>query len=651
MLEESPEPTAATEVGVVGPRVSTKTGITLPKIGDQPADDSAGNSVGNTPYSTRDPTVAVMQTPAQSNMQFTADLWSPLSADQQRTGPFSTQQPAVIGSSLPDETDGFAPAAVSQPQPIPGQRCGGGEERGLANQSPVAPVNIESPAHAETPNSFEQDGALAASGTPHGDSLHGVSAAVRRAKQELMFFASMGDLKRCTILCCTATQLYAADIANCQDWDGRTPLHAAATHGCYQVCKWLLKQEGVPPSPIDKFGHTPLLDAVKSENPEIIALLQKYGAKVKGAGGYLVDYHNSNIKRPNEDCFREWEINPADLVLGEKIGEGEFGTVFRAKWHSSTVAVKMLKRSDKIAMQDFRSELDVLQKMRHPNITQFLGACTQTKPYMLVTEYMPGGSLADLLKSPEYHPSIKRALVMSQDCAKAMAYLHAHLRHMVLHRDLKPANLLLGGIHAARGNATLVAAKYGLVKVADFGLSRITTLMQAILSPASSGAIQTDSPSVNRTDSALSTEARARSENTNKEVYNYTGETGTYRYMAPEVFRHEPYNGKADVYSFAMICYELVEGHRPFSGLSASAAARAASEFDRRPPWGRINRFGKKVSQPVKQLVAECWAPAMDDRPDFATIACRLEVIVKELPEDLDENSLVHCDRPCCSIQ
>ena len=41
-----------------------------------------------------------------------------------------------------------------------------------------------------------------------------------------------------------------------------------------------------------------------------------------------------------------------------------FGTVFRAEWHASTVAVKMLKRSDSIAMHDFRSELDVLQKAR-----------------------------------------------------------------------------------------------------------------------------------------------------------------------------------------------------------------------------------------------------------------------------------------------
>jgi serine/threonine protein kinase len=55
---------------------------------------------------------------------------------------------------------------------------------------------------------------------------------------------------------------------------------------------------------------------------------------------------------------------------------------------------------------------------------------------------------------------------------------------MVLHRDLKPANLLIGGIHAAPDNTSYVGARYGMVKVADFGLSRVTTLLKADLTPA-----------------------------------------------------------------------------------------------------------------------------------------------------------------------
>ncbi len=56
---------------------------------------------------------------------------------------------------------------------------------------------------------------------------------------------------------------------------------------------------------------------------EIIALLQKYGAKVKGAGGQLVEYQIFNVKSLEEAVTREWEIDPADIKLGEKIGEGE----------------------------------------------------------------------------------------------------------------------------------------------------------------------------------------------------------------------------------------------------------------------------------------------------------------------------------------
>lgn len=65
---------------------------------------------------------------------------------------------------------------------------------------------------------------------------------------------------------------------------------------------------------------------------------------------------------------------------------------------------------------------------------------------------------------------------------------------MVLHRDLKPANLLIGGIHASPDNTTYVGARYGLVKVADFGLSRVTTLLKADLTPAAVRAASCDVP-------------------------------------------------------------------------------------------------------------------------------------------------------------
>ncbi len=66
-------------------------------------------------------------------------------------------------------------------------------------------------------------------------------------------------------------------------------------------------------------------------------------------------------------------------------GEGEFGIVHKALFHGTLVAAKILKGSSAIALGDFRSEIEVLRKVHHPNAVQFLGACTKQEPYILVT--------------------------------------------------------------------------------------------------------------------------------------------------------------------------------------------------------------------------------------------------------------------------
>ena len=70
---------------------------------------------------------------------------------------------------------------------------------------------------------------------------------------------------------------------------------------------------------------------------------------------------------------------------GMAAGEGEFGIVHKAAFHGTLVAAKILKGSSAIALGDFRSEIEVLRKVHHPNAVQFLGACTKQEPYILVT--------------------------------------------------------------------------------------------------------------------------------------------------------------------------------------------------------------------------------------------------------------------------
>jgi len=177
----------------------------------------------------------------------------------------------------------------------------------------------------------------------------------------------------------------------------------------------------------------------------------------------------THLPSPGLTLDTDWEIEPTTLELGDKLGEGEFGVVYRALWHGTAVAAKVLKASSDIALGDFRSEIEVLRKVHHPNAVQFLGACTKKEPYILVTELMSGGSLADAMRPGMGFPA-RRALEVAADAARGLAYLHARKQGAIVHHDLKPGNLMISGTQYLP-QARLVS-DIGTVKLADFGLSK-----------------------------------------------------------------------------------------------------------------------------------------------------------------------------------
>ena len=218
----------------------------------------------------------------------------------------------------------------------------------------------------------------------------------------------------------------------------------------------------------------------------------------------------------------EWEIPKSSLKVFDCIGKGSFGTVHIASWRSTKVACKILQRSsENFCISEFRSELQSLSQIRHPNIIQFFGACTLKEPYMIVIEYMSRGNL-EINNSKLSYNEKKQVLI---DICSGLTYLHNRTPRCLIHRDLKPNNILLN--------------LSGRAKIADFGLSKF----------------QQD----------------------HNEAFKMTGETGTYRYMAPEVIMHKKYNASVDIWSFGMIMY-FMYFMVPFLGMNTYEIVHTVSK-------------------------------------------------------------------------
>ncbi|KAE8730001.1 transmembrane emp24 domain-containing protein p24delta9-like [Hibiscus syriacus] len=386
-------------------------------------------------------------------------------------------------------------------------------------------------------------------------------------------------------------------LVNARDYDNRTPLHVASLLGWIEVAKCLL-EFGADVNSQDRWRNTPLADAEGAKKHRMMELLKSYGGLSYGQNGSHFEPRPVPPPQPNK-C--DWEIDPSELDFSHSniIGKGSFGEILKATWRGTPVAVKRILPSlsdDRLVIQDFRHEVNLLVKPRHPNIVQFLGAVTEKKPLMLITEYLRGGDLHQYLKEKNGLNS-SAAVNFAMDIARmkslfvfgfelpfrligsdlqkyvfamGMAYLHNE-PNVIIHRDLKPRNVLL------------VNSSADHLKVGDFGLSKLIKVQNS------------------------------------HDVYKMTGETGSYRYMAPEVFKHRKYDKKVDVFSFAMVFYEMIEGEPPFANHEPYEAAKFVADGH------RPNFRSKSFVSELRDLTGKCWAPDMNHRPTFLDILKTLE--------------------------
>uniref|UniRef100_A0A162BAI3 non-specific serine/threonine protein kinase n=1 Tax=Daucus carota subsp. sativus TaxID=79200 RepID=A0A162BAI3_DAUCS len=113
------------------------------------------------------------------------------------------------------------------------------------------------------------------------------------------------------------------------------------------------------------------------------------------------------------DCEILWE----DLQLREEVGQGSFAVVYRGIWNASDVAVKVYFGDEysEEALIDHKKEIDIMRKLRHPNVLLFMGAVYSQKKIAMVTEYLPRGSLFKALHKNNQSLDIKRRLRMALD--------------------------------------------------------------------------------------------------------------------------------------------------------------------------------------------------------------------------------------------
>jgi len=267
----------------------------------------------------------------------------------------------------------------------------------------------------------------------------------------------------------------------------------------------------------------------------------------------------------------QWKIPFQDLEFGERIGKGNFGEVYKGTYLGTDVAIKRLFFVDDDFMQKYiEREMDTLTQLNHPNIVQLMGLCIGMDDLYIITEFVKGGNLHSKLEDKSLDLPWKLRVSILRDVALAMNYLHAKDK---IHRDLKSHNLLV--------------TEDWKLKVCDFGLARSAPDDQA-----KQGGLTI---------------------------------VGTNEWMAPEVAMGELYDSSADVYSYAMVVYEVLTRSDPPARKLKDCYAFKPDEYKSKIP--------SDTPPKLWELLCECAATTPADRPDFKSIVTSVREIYDSLED------------------
>jgi serine/threonine protein kinase len=282
------------------------------------------------------------------------------------------------------------------------------------------------------------------------------------------------------------------------------------------------------------------------------------------------------------------EYDDVRPIYDEPLGEGASGAVYKCDFLGRRAAAKVLIRNitNRKAVEN---EINLLSRVRHPNVVRFIGYTYKETRSVIVTELMSKDlrTYLDEKKeaSRERQPplSLLLAINIMLQIADGMKHLH---ESGVVHRDLKSNNVLVTVVDDQDGSP--LSSSLVQVKLTDFGVSKLHLHNSGCSTPM----------------------------------------VGTTKWRAPEVFEdeenREKYTNSADVYSFAIIFSEVLTGEMPFQGMPQTNLLQRIRNGER-PPLPHVDYCPDYLSE----LINKCWATNPRERPQFPEI-CQMLVDCKQ---------------------
>ncbi|KIP08867.1 hypothetical protein PHLGIDRAFT_68661 [Phlebiopsis gigantea 11061_1 CR5-6] len=292
----------------------------------------------------------------------------------------------------------------------------------------------------------------------------------------------------------------------------------------------------------------------------------------------------------NEDAEPELELDleslglddrelPSDKIIKlSKIGSGGFKDVFIGKYRGRKVAIAEFR--GQLSAMDVK-ELKLLGDFNHPNIVRFVGvsvpANPRDTPVMIISELCANGDLFDYVRNVD-PPRLYRVLSIMLDIAQGLEYLHTR-KPSVIHRDCKSSNILI--------------TSKGVAKITDFGLAKVKQ----------------------------STRSMVRSL------------VGTVNWQAPELWHpHPKYNHKVDVFSCAMVFWEMLQWHVPnkkfpWEGMNEHAIYDLVGAKHQRPS---IHGLKTRWCPEIVDLMERMWAQDHNDRPTISEVVAELRTLAQQ---------------------